>query len=153
KKGVENVVADHLSRLDNATITAKEKSITEEFPDERLFAISQRPWFANMANFKASNVVPREYTWQQKKKLFRDAKHYWWDDPYLYKEGTDGVMIRCVSGAEVRSIMWHCHSSDYGGHHSGNRTAVKILHCGFLWPTLFHDCNQFVRNCDKCQRT
>ncbi|MCI29944.1 hypothetical protein A2U01_0051153, partial [Trifolium medium] len=106
-----------------------------------------------MANFKAVNVVQREYTWQQKKKLFRDAKQYWWDDPYLYKEGSDGVIQRCLSGAEARDIMWHCHSSDYGGHHSGNRTAVKILYCGFWWPTLFHDCNKFVRNCDKCQRT
>jgi hypothetical protein len=40
KKGVENVVVDHLSWLDNAAITAKEKSIEEEFPDEKLFTIS-----------------------------------------------------------------------------------------------------------------
>ncbi|MCI15320.1 protein NYNRIN-like, partial [Trifolium medium] len=78
---------------------------------------------------------------------------YWWDDPYLYKEGSDGLMRRCVSGAEARNIMWHCHSSAYGGHHSGNRTTIKILHCGFWWPTLFQESNQFVRNCDRYQRT
>jgi hypothetical protein len=50
KKGVENVVADHLSRLDNPKVTQKEKRINEEFPDEKLFAVSKRPWFADMVN-------------------------------------------------------------------------------------------------------
>jgi hypothetical protein len=113
---VENVVADHLSRLDNAAITAREKSIEEEFPDEKLFAISKRPWFADIANFKVGKVIPRGYTWQQKKKLIKDARGYWWDDPHLYKEGIDGLMCRCVAREEALSIMWHCHSSNYGGH-------------------------------------
>ncbi|MCH81108.1 putative protein NYNRIN-like [Trifolium medium] len=84
-----------------------------------------------MANYKAANVVAREYTWQQKRKLFRDAKQYWWDDPY--KKGSDGIMRRCVSGTEAQNIMWHCHSSDYGGHHSGNRTAVPANRFGVPW--------------------
>jgi len=57
KKGVENVVADHLSRLENNEVTKKEKAILAEFPDEKLFAIGERPWFADMANFKAGNIV------------------------------------------------------------------------------------------------
>jgi len=42
KKGVENVVADHLSRLENSEVTKKEKSIMAEFPDEKLFAVGER---------------------------------------------------------------------------------------------------------------
>lgn len=42
-KGVENVVVDNLSRLDNAVVTQKEKHITEEFLDELLLAINERP--------------------------------------------------------------------------------------------------------------
>jgi len=41
KKGVENVVADHLSRLDNEEVTKKEKAIMAEFPDEKLFAMEK----------------------------------------------------------------------------------------------------------------
>jgi hypothetical protein len=102
KKGVENVVADHLSRLENSEITSKEKNIEEEFPDEKLFSISERPWFADIVNFKAGGMVPRGYTWQQKKRLYHEAKSYWWDDPYLYKEGIDGVLRRCVAQDEAR---------------------------------------------------
>jgi hypothetical protein len=153
KKGVENVVADHLSRLENDEVTKKEKAIKAEFPDEQLFAIGERPWFADMANFKAGNIVPDDMTYPQRKKFFKDANHYLWDDPYLFKVGTDGLIRRCVAGEEAHSIMWHCHSSAYGGHHSGERTAAKILQSGFWWPTLFKDCHDFVTRCDRCQRT
>ena len=90
KKGVENVVADHLSRLDNKWVTEKEKAIMAEFPDEKLFAIQERPWFAYMANFKTENLVPDELSWQEKKMFFNDANHYLWDDPYLFKVSIDG---------------------------------------------------------------
>ncbi|GAU41120.1 hypothetical protein TSUD_288100 [Trifolium subterraneum] len=125
----------------------------EEFPDEHLLAVYERPWFADMANFNAGGIIPEEFNWQQKKKFFNDAKFYLWDDPYLFKESPGGLIRRCVAGEEAKSIMWHCHSSAYGGHHGGERTAAKILQCGFWWPTLFKDCIEFVKNCDKCQRT
>lgn len=65
KKRFENVVADHLSRLENNEVAMKEINITEEFPDEYLMTISERPWFADMANYKAIKTVPEEYNWQQ----------------------------------------------------------------------------------------
>jgi len=63
KKGSENVVADHLSRVVNEEVTLKEAEIKDEFPDEFLFLIAERPWFANMANFKAAGIIPKDFTW------------------------------------------------------------------------------------------
>jgi len=153
KIGVENVVADHLSRLENEEVTKKEKAITAEFPDEKLMAIEERPWFADMANFKAGNIIPDDMEQHQRKKFFTDANHYLWDDPYLFKVSDDGLIRRCVAGTEANNIMWHGHSSAYRGHHNGERTAAKILQSGFWWPTLFEDCQEFVKWCDECQRT
>jgi len=59
KKGSENVVADHLSRLVNEDVTSKEAEIRDKFPDESLFSIVGRPWLADMANFKAAGVIPK----------------------------------------------------------------------------------------------
>ncbi|MCH80681.1 hypothetical protein A2U01_0001453 [Trifolium medium] len=137
KKGVENVVADHLSRLCNTKVTDKEAAIRGEFPDEKLLAVSEFPWFADMANFKAIGIIPEEFNTQQRKKFFADSRHFYWDDPYLFKMGSDGLIRRCVADDEIHSIMWHCHNSPCGGHHSGLRTASKILQCGFYWPTIF----------------
>ena len=33
------------------------------------------------------------------------------------------------------------------------RTALKVLECGFYWPTLFKDARTFCISCDRCQRT
>ena len=63
KNGSENVVADHLSQLVNEEATLKEMEIIDEFPDESLFMMSERPWFADLANFKATRIIPKDLTW------------------------------------------------------------------------------------------
>ncbi|XP_014491985.1 uncharacterized protein LOC106754484 [Vigna radiata var. radiata] len=64
KKGSENLMANHLSRLVNTEVTSKEKEVWESFSDETLLYIQQRPWFADMANFKVAGVIPKELNWQ-----------------------------------------------------------------------------------------
>ena len=59
KKGVENVVANHPSRLENSKEgLEKESSIKEEFSDEYLFSVHITLWFADIANFLASDILP-----------------------------------------------------------------------------------------------
>ncbi|XP_014524457.1 uncharacterized protein LOC106780674 [Vigna radiata var. radiata] len=153
KKGSENVIADHLSRLLNTEVTDKEGEIKGEFIDERLMLIQQSPWFADIANFKAAGILLDDLTWQQKKKFIHDSKECLWDDPYLFKLGADRLFRRCVTVEEAVSILWHCHNSPYGGHFNGERTAAKVLQSGFFWPTLFKDAHAHAKGCDKCQRT
>jgi len=73
KKGSENVVANHLSRLVNEEVTMKEAEVRDEFLNESLFLVSKRPWFADMATFKATGIIPKDLTWQQRKKFLHDA--------------------------------------------------------------------------------
>uniref|UniRef100_A0A1U7W9L1 Uncharacterized protein LOC104221894 n=1 Tax=Nicotiana sylvestris TaxID=4096 RepID=A0A1U7W9L1_NICSY len=42
---------------------------------------------------------------------------------------TDVVIRRCVPEEEQSEIFGACHSSSYGGHHGGARTAAKVLSC------------------------
>ena len=73
KKGSENYVADHLSRLDNEEVTARESEVIDEFPDEKLLVVHERPWFADMANFKVAGIIPETVDWQQRRKLLKDS--------------------------------------------------------------------------------
>ncbi|KAH7862315.1 hypothetical protein Vadar_002873 [Vaccinium darrowii] len=50
KKGVENVMADHLSRLEFEDPTSH-LPIADTFPDEQLFAANTCSWFADIANY------------------------------------------------------------------------------------------------------
>ena len=146
-------MADHLSRLKNEEITKEEPEVKGEFPDEFLLQADTRPWFAYMANYKATGIIPEEFDWNQKKKFLHDSRFYVWDDPHLFKVGVDNLLRICVTKEEARNILWHCHSSPYGGHHNGDRTATKVLQSGFFWPSIFKDAHEFVRYCDRCQRT
>nr|GEW62070.1 hypothetical protein [Tanacetum cinerariifolium] len=88
KKGTENLAADHLSRLENPHKDVfKNKDINENFPLDTLGKISSgsTPWFADFANFHARNFIVKGMLSQQKKKLFKDVKHYFWDAPYIFR--------------------------------------------------------------------
>ncbi|CAN6691847.1 unnamed protein product [Malus baccata var. baccata] len=98
KKGVENVVADHLSRM----VHEEALPISETFPDEQLMSIQ--------------------------------------------------IIRRCVNESEFQSILTFCHSYACGGHFGTQRTALKVLECGFYWPTIFRDARTFCLTCDRCQR-
>ena len=152
KKGTENLVADHLSRLEGAR---DDVPVNDEFPDEKLFAIEDKrevPWFADYVNYLVAKVIPPEFNYQQKKRFFAHLKHCYWKEPILYRHCADQVIRRCVPEDEMHSILNHCHTLPCGGHFGGQRTAAKVLQSGFYWPSLFKDAHQFVSTCDKCQR-
>jgi hypothetical protein len=52
------------------------------------------------------------------KKIISESSKYFWDAPYLFKLGNDGVMRRCVPREERVEILRKCHSVEYGGHYS-----------------------------------
>ncbi|CAN6554942.1 unnamed protein product [Malus baccata var. baccata] len=151
KKGSENVVADHLSRLVHQEDVVP---IPETFPDEQLMSIEvSMPWYADLVNYLASKVIPSEFNKNQCDKLKHDARNYVWDDPYLWKYGSDQIIRRCVHDSEIHSILNFCHTYACGGHFGTQRTARKVLECGFYWPTVFKDARTFCIACDRCQRT
>nr|GEW76864.1 DNA-directed DNA polymerase [Tanacetum cinerariifolium] len=125
-KGAENLVADHLSRLENPHQNVLDpKEINESFPLETLNMVSTRgsqstPWFADFANYHAGNFIVKG--------------------------------MRCVSGQEAVDILKACHSGPTGGHHGPNYTAKKVFDSGFCWPTIYRDAPNLVKNCDVCQR-
>ncbi|XP_022843126.1 uncharacterized protein LOC111366645 [Olea europaea var. sylvestris] len=125
KKGSENVVADHPSRLENEKVV-DDNQIRETFPDEIMLAVSTKiPWYADFVNYLVPGRLPPDLTFHQKKKFLHDVKSYLWDDPILFK--------RC--------------------HFGPTRIAAKVLQSDFYWPNLFKDCYAFVKICDCCQRT
>ncbi|KAL9270521.1 putative mitochondrial protein [Drosera capensis] len=62
------------------------------------------------------------------------------------------MIRRCAAEEEMSGILYHCHSSEYGGHFRGNKTDAKVLSSRFYWPSLFKDAHSYVASCDRCQR-
>nr|XP_016456314.1 PREDICTED: uncharacterized protein LOC107780303 [Nicotiana tabacum] len=129
--------------------------IKETFPDEQLLAITagEVPWYADFMNYLGSGEMPPDLEPYAKKKFLRDVRSYVWDEPFLFKSCIDQLMIRCVPESEINVILHECHASPYGSHHAGDKTTAKVLQSGFYWPKVFKDPHEFVRICDRCQRT
>ncbi|GKE24887.1 reverse transcriptase domain-containing protein [Tanacetum coccineum] len=154
RKGTENVAADHLSRIENDE-TSDDSKVDDNFPGETLMEINTKdePWFADFANYLVGDIIPKEMTYQQKNKFFSDLKHYFWEEPYLFKVCSDGMIRRCVSGPETRTILDQCHHRPTGRHYGPNITAKKVLNSGFYWPTIIKEAHTLVRLCEACQKT
>nr|GEW55543.1 reverse transcriptase domain-containing protein [Tanacetum cinerariifolium] len=110
-KGAENLAADHLSRLENPHQNVLDpKEINESFPLETLNLVSTRGnsstlWFADFTNYHAGNFVVKGMSSQQKSKFFKDVKHYFWDDPFLFKNCADQVIRRTYMLREPTKFM------------------------------------------------
>nr|GEU74277.1 reverse transcriptase domain-containing protein [Tanacetum cinerariifolium] len=131
-RGAENYAADHLSRLENPYENIFDpKEINETFPLEFLNKIAHKdpstPWYTDLANYHAGNFIIKGMTSQQKKKFFKDARHYFWDDPYLFRTCADQIIRRCVAGKEAIDILNACHSGPTGGHYGASYTTKKSL--------------------------
>ncbi|GJZ85239.1 reverse transcriptase domain-containing protein [Tanacetum coccineum] len=154
----KNLAVDHLSRLENPHQDVLEnKEITETFPLETLGLVTfcgddSTPWFADFANYHAGNFEIKGMSSQQKNKFFKDVKHYFWEDPYLFKICVDQVIRRCVYGQEAVDILTACHNGPTEGHYGANYTAKKVFNSGFFWPTIYRDAHDLVTRCDVCQR-
>ncbi|GKA46864.1 reverse transcriptase domain-containing protein [Tanacetum coccineum] len=86
RKGTENVAADHLSRIKNSK-SSNDSEVDDNFPGETLMEINtkDKPWFADFANYLVGDIIPKRMTYQQKNNFFSDLKHYFWEEPYLFK--------------------------------------------------------------------
>ncbi|GJR90111.1 reverse transcriptase domain-containing protein [Tanacetum coccineum] len=131
-KGAENFAADHLSRLENPYENVfYPKEINETFPLETLNTMTSHdnqstPWFADIANYHAGNFLIKGMSTQQKRKFFKDIKHY-----FLGFDPTPFRTLRINS------------SLDPPG---------KVFDAGFFWPTIYKDAYELIKSCDACQR-
>ncbi|RVW75387.1 Transposon Ty3-I Gag-Pol polyprotein [Vitis vinifera] len=151
KKGVENVVADHLSRL----VIAHDSHglpINDDFPEESLMSVDVAPWYSHIANFLVTGEVPSEWSAQDKRHFLAKIHAYYWEEPFLFKYCADQIIRKCVPEQEQSGILSHCHDSACGGHFASQKTAMKVIQSGFWWPSLFKDAHSMCKGCDRCQR-
>nr|GFA94729.1 reverse transcriptase domain-containing protein [Tanacetum cinerariifolium] len=134
-KGVENYVADHLSRLENPYENVFDpKEINETFPLKSLNKVAHQDpstmWFAEFANFHVRKFIikvdpPRdtkEPTTQPRRSLtqaFRTLKDKLteasiliapnWDQPFKLMCDASDYAVRAVLGQRIKKHFWLIH--------------------------------------------
>ncbi|GKC16133.1 reverse transcriptase domain-containing protein, partial [Tanacetum coccineum] len=137
RKGTENVAADHLSRIENDE-SSNDSEVDDNFPGETLMEINTKdePWFADFVNYLVGDIIPKGMTYQQKNKFFSDLKHYFWEEPYLFKVCSDA---QAIPTNDARVVI----------------TFLKKLFCHFGMPKALisdrgtHFCNKIMKRTMK----
>ncbi|RDX68527.1 gag-pol, partial [Mucuna pruriens] len=91
KKGAENLVAHHLSRIERES---GPMPIRDEFPDEQLLQLNKiTPWFAIICNFIITSKFPPEASRLYKEKL---------ESNRLYN---DQVICKRIPDSKINSVL------------------------------------------------
>nr|GEX71139.1 reverse transcriptase domain-containing protein [Tanacetum cinerariifolium] len=155
-RGAENVTTDHLSRLEKPNLKEiKDEEINDEFPNELLMSIKdeeESPWFSNFSNYLVGGILRKGLTYAQRCKFFSELKHYFWDEPYLFKACPYGMIRRRVHGSKTQKNLDECHHGPTGGHYGPSITAKKLFDVGLYWPTIFKEAQTLVKNYNACKR-
>ncbi|GJS63142.1 reverse transcriptase domain-containing protein [Tanacetum coccineum] len=121
-------------------IRDKKRGKTENLAVDHLLDL-KNPHLSESRKRKFGKTFPLEDTWDgessHRKEFFKDVKHYFWDDPFLFKICADQVIRRCVSGQEAFDILKACHSGITGGTYGANYTVKSIAIKNpilFAWP-------------------
>jgi len=149
KSETHNLVADHLSRIEKEE---DDSLIQDNFPDEVLLALTYvkcmfpESWFADIVNYFVVCAIPLSFSKSERTKLKSVAKHYVWEDPILWRIGSDQVIRKCAPDNKIPNVLEFCHSSPCGGQYGTQRTSRKVLDCGLYWPTFFKDARRVYVN-------
>jgi hypothetical protein len=114
KKGVENVVADHLSRMNRGQ--DDKEPIEDKMRDDYLYRVLDKDtWMIDI--IQAIWKMPLDHLDNNsQRRIIFESRKYFWGAPYLFELCNDGVMRRCVPREERPEILRKCHLAEYGGH-------------------------------------
>ena len=65
-----------------------------------------------------AGLITEDWDYTTRKKFYKEVKHYFYDEPELFKLGADDIFRRCVPEVEQVNILNAFHSSLYGGHYA-----------------------------------
>nr|GMD96688.1 uncharacterized protein LOC104805009 [Ipomoea batatas] len=76
-----------------------ELPIDDTFRGETLFILTKLgkdyvPWFADIVNYLVSGYIPKDFSYNKRKRFLHDVRDYFWDEPLLFKRCVDGIVRR-----------------------------------------------------------
>jgi hypothetical protein len=84
-------------------------------------------------------------------RITRKSKMYHLIDGVLYKQGANGMMMKCISKDEGIQLLRAIHGGVCGAHSSWHSIVRKALRHGFYWPIDKDDAMEIITKCKECQ--
>ena len=107
-------------------------------------------WITPIYRFLAHGTLPNDKV--QAKQIRYKATRYLIINEQLYKRGFNLPYLRCLTPAEVETVIREIHEGVCRDHAGSRSLAHKAFRQGYYWPTFHQDAIRISRSCDKCQR-
>jgi hypothetical protein len=85
------------------------------------------------------------------KRITCKSRMYHLIDGVLYKQGTNDMMMKCISNDEGIQLLWEIHSGVCGAHSSWHSIVEKAFRRGCYWPIAKDDAMKIIIKCKECQ--
>jgi hypothetical protein len=72
-------------------------------------------------------------------------------DGVLYRQGVNGMMMKCISKDEGSRLLQDIHSGVCGAHSSWRSIVRKAFSHGFYWLTAKDGVMEIITKCKECQ--
>jgi hypothetical protein len=84
-------------------------------------------------------------------RVARKSKMYHLIDGVLYRQGANGMMMRCISKEEGIQLLLDIHSGVCGAHSFWHSIVGKAFRSGFYWPTAKDGMMEIITKCKDWQ--
>jgi hypothetical protein len=105
-------------------------------------------WITEIRTYLKDNILPDDMT--SADRIAHLAKRYTLVEGDLYRRGTNGVLMRCITREEGCEMLAEVHGGECGNHASSCTLVGKAFQHRFYWPTALQDAVELVKTCKAC---
>jgi ribonuclease HI len=106
-------------------------------------------WISEIRDYLKENILPEDHV--SAEHIVRLAKRFTVVEGDLYRRGTNGILMRCITQEEGRELLAVIHGGKCESHSSSRTLVGKAFRHGFYWPTALQDAAEMVKYCKACQ--
>jgi hypothetical protein len=106
-------------------------------------------WMSQIRSYLENRPLADDNT--EIERIARKSRMYHLIDGVLYRQGVNGMMMRCISKDEGIQLLRDIHSGVCGAHSSWRSIVGKTFRHEFYWPTAKDDAMEIIAKCRDCQ--
>jgi hypothetical protein len=137
----------HIPRLHNEEVNRLALHASRYQPIQEVLtsAVDTDDWRTEIVDYL------RDPSKKVERRIRFEATKYVLLDDELYYRTIDGVLLRCLSSDESKSLMGEIHGV-CGPHQSTFKMKWMIRRNGYYWSTILEDCFKYFKGCQGCQK-
>jgi hypothetical protein len=102
-------------------------------------------WITEIRTYLEDNILPNDMA--STDRIARLANRYMLVEGDLYRHGTTGVLMLCITQEEGCELLVEIHGGECRNHAYSRMLVGKSFRHGFYWPKALQDAVELVKTC------